>query len=504
MDAPLLLSSACGEHDLITDDGDYRPVKSFGELKSVFWIETAKLWKITAPITVTILCQYGTFSVTSIFVGHIGDIELSAVSISLSVLNCFSFGIMLGMGSALETLCGQAFGAGQVHMLGVYMQRSWIILFISCIFLLPIYIFATPVLKLLGQQDEIANLAGEFTIQIIPQLFSLAINFPTQKFLQAQSKVKVLAWIGVVSLVVHIGLLWLLINVLGLGTTGAAIAFNVSSWASVVAQVIYVVGWCKEGWKGLSWAAFKDIWAFVRLSLASAVMLCLEVWYFMSISILTGDLDNAVLAVGSLSICMNINGYEAMLFVGINAAISVRVSNELGLGHPRAAKYSVYVTVFQSLLIGIFFMVLILATRNYFSSIFTDSKDMQQAVANLAYLLGFTMVLNSVQPVISGVAVGGGWQALVAYINLGSYYIFGLPFGYFLGYATNLGVKGLWSGMITGTALQTLLLFFVLYKTDWDKEAKLTSDRMRKLGGQDNKSNKLDKDNKFDRLDNNI
>ncbi|KAH7841654.1 hypothetical protein Vadar_032715 [Vaccinium darrowii] len=289
MDEPLL-SSPSGDLDLITGDGDYRSVKNFRELKSVFWIETAKLWKISGPIVVTILCQYGTNSVTSIFVGHIGDIELSAVSISLAVIGCFAFGFMLGMG---------------------------------------------------------------------------------------------------------------------------------------------------------------------------------------------------MLAVGSLSICMNINGYEAMLFVGINAAISVRVSNELGLGHPRAAKYSVYVTVFQSFLMGIVFMVLILATRNYFAVIFTSSEDMQQAVAKLAYLLGITMVLNSVQPVISGVAVGGGWQALVAYINLGSYYVFGLPFGYVLGYVANLGVQGLWLGMIAGTALQTLILLFVLYKTNWNNEAELTSDRMKKWGGQD-------------------
>uniref|UniRef100_A0A6N2MBQ4 Protein DETOXIFICATION n=1 Tax=Salix viminalis TaxID=40686 RepID=A0A6N2MBQ4_SALVM len=93
--------------------------------------------------------------------------------------------------------------------------------------------------------------------------------------------------------------------------------------------------WCKEGWRGFSWAAFKDIWPFVTLSLASAVMLCLELWYMMSIVILTGHLSNAVIAVGALTICLNINGIEFMLFLGINAAISVRVSNELGLGHPR-------------------------------------------------------------------------------------------------------------------------------------------------------------------------
>lgn len=41
----------------------------------------------------------------------------------------------------------------------------------------------------------------------------------------------------------------------------------------------------------------------------------------------------------------------------------------------------------------------------------------------------------------SGVAVGGGWQALVAYINLFCYYVVGLPFGFLLGYKTSLGVE---------------------------------------------------------------
>lgn len=47
-------------------------------------------------------------------------------------------------------------------------------------------------------------------------------------------------------------------------------------------------------------------------------------------------------------------------------------------------------------------MAVILITKDYFAVIFTSSKDMQIAVAKLAFLLGITMVLNSVQPVISG------------------------------------------------------------------------------------------------------
>ena len=41
---------------------------------------------------------------------------------------------------------------------------------------------------------------------------------------------------------------------------------------------------------------------------------------------------------------------------------------------------------------------------------------------------------------ITGVAVGSGWQAWVAYINLGCYYIVGLPLGFLMGWVFNFGV----------------------------------------------------------------
>ena len=83
---------------------------------------------------------------------------------------------------------------------------------------------------------------------------------------------------------------------------------------------------------------------------------------------------------------------------------SVRVSNELGLGRARATKCSVYVTVFQSLLIGILCMIVVLALRSHLAILFTDSELLKRAVSELAWFLGLTMLLNSVQPVISGVA----------------------------------------------------------------------------------------------------
>lgn len=64
-------------------------------------------------------------------------------------------------------------------------------------------------------------------------------------------------------------------------------------------------------------------------------------------------------------------------------------------------------------------------------------------------LIDQLVLINLSEHCGAGVAVGGGWQALVAYINLACYYIFGLPLGYLLGYVADLGVvvinfEGLW------------------------------------------------------------
>ncbi|OVA15932.1 Multi antimicrobial extrusion protein [Macleaya cordata] len=388
------------------------------------------------------------------------------------------------MGSALETLCGQAYGAKQLHMLGVYMQRSWVILNVMCIVLLPIYIFATPILKFFGQKEDIAELAGKFSLYMIPQLFAYGLNFPLQKFLQAQSKVMAMAWVSGIALLFHIFLSWLLIVQFKLGLPGAAASLNISWWIVVLGQFAYVVmGYCPGAWTGFSWSAFRDLGAFARLSIASAIMLCLEFWYLMFLIVLAGRLKNAEVAVAAISICTNLSGWEFMIFLGFNAAISVRISNELGAGRPRAAKFSILVVVMSSALVGIVFMALVLALRKVYALPFTNSRDVADIVSDLAVIFSFTLLLNSVQPVLTGVAVGAGWQWLVAYVNVGCYYIVGLPLGFLLGSKLNMGVKGVWIGMVSGMGLQTLILTGITLGTNWNKEAMMAKSRITKWGG---------------------
>ncbi|KAM7250446.1 hypothetical protein ACFE04_022329 [Oxalis oulophora] len=477
-------ASSLSSVTFLADADDILPINGIRDFSREFYRESKKLWYLAGPAVFTSVCQYSLGAVTQVFAGHVSTIALAAVSVENSVIAGFSFGVMLGMGSALETLCGQAYGAGQLDMLGIYMQRSWVILNTTALLLSLIYVFAQQLLKSIGQTQSISEAAGVFAIWMIPQLFAYSMNFPMAKFLQSQSKIMVMAGIAAVALVLHIVLSWLLIIKLGWGLAGAAVVLNVSWWFIDLAQFWYIVsGTCGRAWSGFSLKAFRNLWGFVRLSLASAVMLCLEIWYFMALILFAGYLKNAEVSVGALSICMNILGWAVMVAFGMNAAISVRVSNELGAGHPRAAKFSLIVAVTSSFLIGIALSLILLSTRNIYPALFSNDSNVQQLVKDLTPLLALCIVINNVQPVLSGMAVGAGWQGAVAYVNIVCYYVFGVPLGLILGYKLNLGVAGIWCGMLSGTVVQTCVLLWMVYRTNWNKEASVAEERIRNWGG---------------------
>ncbi|VAH53680.1 unnamed protein product [Triticum turgidum subsp. durum] len=264
------------------------------------WQESKVLWHIALPAILTTVFQFSIGFVTIGFVGHIGEVELGAVNVAINVIEGFAYGVMVrtdcvlgfwlkpttshghvGMGSALETLCGQAVGAGQVDMLGVYIQRSWII-------------------------------CGATAL-----LFAYAANFPLQKFFQAQSKVWAMTFISGVGLAFHIVLNYVFVTRLGHGLFGAAMIGNVTWWIIIVAQFAYLVSGCfPEVWKGFSMLAFNNLAAFVKLSLASAVMLCLELWYYSAVLILVGLLKNAQLQVDVISVCINYQLWTLMVAQG--------------------------------------------------------------------------------------------------------------------------------------------------------------------------------------------
>ncbi|CAN1261994.1 Protein DETOXIFICATION 21 [Linum perenne] len=408
--------------------------------RSKVWTEAKKMWVVAAPATFTRFSTFGINVVSQAFIGHIGSTQLAAYSLVFTVLLRFANGVLLGMASALETLCGQSFGAKQYHMLGIYLQRSWIVLILCATLMLPIFIFTTPLLELLGQEAYIAQVGGTISLWLIPVMFASIVSYTCQMFLQAQSRNLLITYLAAASMTIHIFLSWLLTMKYKYGIPGAMISTILAYWIPNVGQICYVTcGGCRETWKGFSFLAFKDLWPVVKLSLSSGAMLCLELWYNTVLVLLTGNMKNAEVAIDALAICLNINGWEMMISLGFLAA-----------------------------------------ARGKVAYLFTESSEVVDAVADLSPFLAFSILLNSIQPVLSGVAIGSGWQSIVAYVNIACYYLVGIPVGVVLGYVFDMQVKGVWIGMLIGTFIQTIILMVITYRTDWDKQVLLARNRVNK------------------------
>ncbi|RXH73929.1 hypothetical protein DVH24_016751 [Malus domestica] len=353
--------------------------------------------------------------------GHLGEVELTSVSIEVT---------MLGMASALETLCGQAFGAKRYHVLGVHLQRSWMVLFLCCIALLPVYIFVTPILKLWGQSDDVAALSGVVSPWLIHLHFSFAFYFPLTRFLQSQLQNIVIAWVSLVVLLINIFTSWLFVYLLDFGVFGAVIALDIFWWVLALGLYMYATcGWCSQTWTGFSTQPFSGLWEFIKLSVASGIMLCymfnssphaydfrffnlifafyvdcvnndlcsLEYWYYRILILITGYLKNATI------VYMTINGWEIMIPLAFLAGTGVRVANELGAGNWKAAKFATKVSVIESTMVGVLFCVLLIALHDKIAYVFTTSSDVVEAVNYMSYLLAVTILLNSIQPVLSAI-----------------------------------------------------------------------------------------------------
>lgn len=436
-----------------------------------FWLESKAIWGIAVAAIVSRVATSGLTVITQAFVGHIGDLELAAFSLVMGLIVGFDSGIMLGMGSGLATLCGQAFGANKHYMLGIYLQRSWIVLLGFAVLLLPLFLFTTSILRLLGQPEDVAQLSGRVALWCIPLHFSFPFYYAIRRYLISQRKNSIIAWSAAVGTVVSVLLDWLFVLKWNMGLNGALASLDIGWWIPAIIQFLYVTcGGCPLTWPGFSREAFYELWPFLKLSVSSGVMLCLELWYYRILVLMTGQTKNTEVMVDSLTICLNINDWELSIPLGFFAATSVRVANQLGAQNPRGAKFSILVSTAYSSIIGIVILVLLLLFRSDLGYLFTNSTAVQEAVAKLAILLGCTIILNSVQPVLIGVAVGLGKQYIVAYVNIICYYLIGLPFGLILGFVFHLSIMGIWMGMICGTAIQTIVLVFMTWKTNWEKE----------------------------------
>ncbi|KAG8372249.1 hypothetical protein BUALT_Bualt12G0046800 [Buddleja alternifolia] len=452
-----------------------------GDLKGRVFQESKKIWRVALPSLISRVTSFGTVVVTQSFIGHIGAVDLAGYALVQTLGVRFVNGILIGMSSATETLCGQAFGAKQYHMMGIFLQRSWLVDLVTLTVLLPLFLFASPIFKLLGEEEAIAKSAGYIALWFIPFCYGLVFSLTIQMYLQAQQKNIIIAYLSVLQFAVHIPLSWAFVYVLNWGVSGAMAALCISTWITVFGEFLYIFGgWCPDSWTGFTVAAMKDIFPVVKLSISSGLMICLEMWYYAILVLVAGYMKNAEVAISAFSVCLNINGWEFMICLGMLGAACVRVANELGRGNAKAVRFSIKVLLITSVIIGVTCWILCLVFGNKLGYLFSNEEEVVKSVSDLSILLAFSMLFNSIYPVFSGVAVGAGMQATVAIVNIVCFYLIGLPVGLVLGYVAHFQVKGLWIGMLCGVVTETLALSFMMWRTNWDEEVLKASARLKK------------------------
>ncbi|KAG4991949.1 hypothetical protein JHK87_025406 [Glycine soja] len=424
------------------------------EMKKQAWL--------AGPLFTVGVLQYSLQVISVMFVGHLGELPLSGASLATSFASVTGFNLLMGMASALDTLCGQSFGAGQHHMLGIQMQRATFVLSFVSVFLAIMLVFTKHILVAMHQQVAIAEEAGVYAIYMIPSLFAYGIFQCLLKFLQTQNIVFPMVLSSAVVALLHIPLCWVLVIKSGIGSKGAAIANSVSYWLNVLLIGFYVKfsSSCAKTWTGFSVKALQNIPEFLKISIPSACMLCLKAWTFELMVLLSGLLPNPQLETSVLSIC-------------------TRVSNELGAGHPQAASLAVRVALFLVLADGIMMVLVMILLRKIWGNLYSSDTHVIKYVAAVMPILATCSFLDGIQSVLSGIARGSGWQKIGAIVNLGSFYFVGVPSSVVLAFVLHMKGKGLWLGIVSAFIVQVILFGVITIRTSWDKEANKAAMRVK-------------------------
>ncbi|XP_059511348.1 multidrug and toxin extrusion protein 1-like isoform X3 [Stegostoma tigrinum] len=219
---------------------------------------------------------------------------------------------------------------------------------------------------------------------------------------------------------------------------------------------------------------------------------------------------------------------KVKIAIGYSVAATFHVGNALGARNPQQAVNSAKVTIYCIGCIALVTAAIIGALRNVVGYIFTSDKEILHLVIEVVPLCSafhvFDATASSVtdnahlpdnitvtesptfsfigvtieqKGVCGGVLRGAGKQKQGAFGNLVEYYLIGFPIGISLMFAANLGVFGLWCGIVLCASVQSIIFLTVICRLDWKKTAKqaqINAGAMRGLGTSDSTSGGQTKD----------
>ncbi|KAJ6426657.1 MULTIDRUG RESISTANCE PROTEIN [Salix viminalis] len=155
----------------------------------------------------------------------------------------------------------------------------------------------------------------------------------------------------------------------------------------------------------------------------------------------------------------------------LSFGVSTRVGNELGANNPRKAKLAAITGLCSSFILGFTALCFAVMVRKIWASMFTQDAEIIALTSMVLPIIGLCELGNCPQTTGCGVLRGSARPKMGANINLGCFYLVGMPVAVWLSFYAGFDFKGLWLGLLAAQGSCVLTMLVVLARTDWECQA---------------------------------
>ncbi|XP_059308408.1 protein DETOXIFICATION 49-like [Lycium ferocissimum] len=437
--------------------------------------EAKSIANIAFPMIFTGLLLYSRSMISMLFLGRLGELSLAGGSLAIGFANITGYSILSGLSMGMEPICGQAFGAKRFKILGLSLQRTILLLLMVSIPISFLWLNMQKILIFCGQDHDIANEAQRYILFSLPDLFALAFLHPLRIYLRSQSIIMPLTYCAALASLVHIPINYFLVIVLNLGIKGVALSgvwTNFNLVGSLIAYII-VSKVYKKTWNPISLDCFKGWKSLLDLAIPSCVSVCLEWWWYEIMILLCGLLLNPRATVASMGILIQTTSLIYIFPSSFSFGVSTRVGNELGANRPKVARLAAIVGLSSSFMLGLCALTFATLVRKVWATMFTQDEEIIALTSIILPIIGLCELGNCPQTTGCGVLRGTARPKLGANINLGCFYLVGMPVAVYLGFFRGYDFVGLWIGLLAAQAsCAVTMLLVILSRTNWEDQAK--------------------------------
>ncbi|KAK8285329.1 hypothetical protein V6Z11_D08G213700, partial [Gossypium hirsutum] len=406
---------------------------------------------VAFPMVLTGLLLYSRSMISMLFLGRLGELALAGGSLAIGLANITGF-----------------------KVLGLTMQKMILMLLLTSIAIASLWFSMKNILLFCGQDENIANEAQSYILYSLPDLLVQSILHPLRTYLRTQSITLPLTYCSTLAILLHIPINYLLVSVLNLGIKGVALGSVWTNFNLVGSLIVYVKisGVYKKTWGGISSDCFKGWKYLLNLSIPSCISVCLEWWWYeimilccaeacerVSNILLCGLLLNPQATVASMGILIQTTSFIYIFPSSLSFGVSTRVGNELGANNLNKAKIAAIVGLSSSSVLGFSAFVFTILIRKKWAAMFTQDPEIIALTSMVLPILGLCELGNCPQTTGCGVLRGTARPKLGANINLGCFYLVGMPVAVWLSFFAGFDFKGLWLGLLAaqGSCLLTML-----------------------------------------------